>query len=182
MRLALRAVWRIRLDEVVWKYFQTKKSPFFYFLLYRLFLYSIMKRQSSHRSWRAVDVSMRKTLHGSDFSRFWITCEKKKIEKNSKFFHFISIDLGKSTQLLGTNLQQFLLKNFLLGNETLLQYYHEQVFREVDRTKKLSDAELVVKLAGSSVGERIFRHLNLKFTFPLKRKHMLMGKLEDWLF
>ena len=87
--------------------------------------------------------------------------------------------MGKSSQLLGTNLQQFLLKNFLLGNETLLQYYHEQVFREVDRTKKLSDAELVVKLAGSSVGERIFRHLNLKFTFPLKRKHMLMGKLED---
>ena len=29
----------------------------------------------------------------------------------------------------------------------------------VDRAKKLSDAELIVKLASSSVGERIFRDL-----------------------
>ena len=46
-----------------------------------------------------------------------------------------------------------------LVNETLLQHYHEQVISVVDRTKKLSDAELIVKLASSSVGDRIFRDL-----------------------
>ena len=51
------------------------------------------------------------------------------------------------------------LKAMELGNETLLQYYHEQVISVVDRAKKLSDAELIVKLASSSVGERIFRDL-----------------------
>ena len=37
-----------------------------------------------------------------------------------------------------------------LRNEILLQYYHEQVTIVVDRTKKLSNAELIVKLASSS--------------------------------
>ena len=46
-----------------------------------------------------------------------------------------------------------------LVNETLLQHYHEQVISVVDRAKKLSDAELIVKLASSSVGDRIFRDL-----------------------
>ena len=39
------------------------------------------------------------------------------------------------------------LKAMELENETLLQYYHEQVISVVDRAKKLSDAELIVKLA-----------------------------------
>ena len=46
-----------------------------------------------------------------------------------------------------------------LVNETLLQHYHEQVISVVDRAKKLSDAELIGKLASSSVGDRIFRDL-----------------------
>ena len=45
------------------------------------------------------------------------------------------------------------LKAMEFGNETLLQCYHEQVINVVDRAKKLSDAELIVKLASSSVGK-----------------------------
>ena len=51
------------------------------------------------------------------------------------------------------------LKSMKLGNETLLQYYHEQVIGVVDRAKKVSHAELIVKLARNSVGERIFKDL-----------------------
>ena len=66
-----------------------------------------------------------------------------------------------------------------LGHEILFQYYHEQVISVVDRSKKLSDAKLIIKLASNSIGKRIFRDLKLKFTFSLKRKHLLMGKMED---
>ena len=45
------------------------------------------------------------------------------------------------------------LKAMKLRNETLLQYYHEKVISVVDRAKDLLDAELIVKLASSSVGE-----------------------------
>ena len=50
------------------------------------------------------------------------------------------------------------LKAMELGKETLLKYNHEQVISVVDRAKILSDAELIVKLASSSVGERILIH------------------------
>ena len=40
----------------------------------------------------------------------------------------------------------------------------------VDRAKKLSDAELIVKLASSSVGERIFRVLRSKIYIPYEEK------------
>ena len=53
---------------------------------------------------------MRRTLHGPDFLGFRITYEKKKMECSSEFFNFIPIDLRKSSQLLGTNLKQCLLK------------------------------------------------------------------------
>ena len=43
------------------------------------------------------------------------------------------------------------LKAMKLGNVTLLQYYHEQVISVVDRARKLSDAELIVKLTRNSV-------------------------------
>ena len=43
------------------------------------------------------------------------------------------------------------------GDEILTQYYHEHLINSVDRAKKLSDAELIVKLASSSVREAIFR-------------------------
>ena len=43
------------------------------------------------------------------------------------------------------------------GDEILTQYYHEHVINSVDRAKKLSDAEIIVKLASSSVREGIFR-------------------------
>ena len=62
------------------------------------------------------------------------------------------------------------LKAMELGNETLLQYYHEQVISVVDRAKKLSDAELIVKLASSSVGERIFRDLRSEIYIPSEEK------------
>ena len=45
------------------------------------------------------------------------------------------------------------------GNDILTQYYHEHVINSVDRAKKLSDAELIVKLASSSLREGIFRDL-----------------------
>ena len=43
----------------------------------------------------------------------------------------------------------------------------------------LSDAELIIKLASNIVLECIFRYLRSEFPFPLKRKHLLMGKMED---
>ena len=62
------------------------------------------------------------------------------------------------------------LKAIGLGNETLLQYYHEQVISMVDRAKKLSDAELIIKLASSSVGEHIFRDLRSETYIPSEEK------------
>ena len=62
------------------------------------------------------------------------------------------------------------LKAMELGNETLLQHYHEQVISVVDRAKKLSDAELIVKLASSSVGERIFRDSRSEIYIPSEEK------------
>ena len=52
----------------------------------------------------------------------------------------------------------------------LLQHYHEQVISVVDRVKKLSDAELIVKLASSSVGESIFRDLRSEIYIPSEEK------------
>ena len=46
-----------------------------------------------------------------------------------------------------------------LENEILLQYHCEKLTSVVDKAKKLSDAELIIKLASSSVGERIFRDI-----------------------
>ena len=62
------------------------------------------------------------------------------------------------------------LKAMKLENETLSQHYHEQVISVVDRAKKLSDAELIVKLASSSVGERIFRDLRSEIYIPSEEK------------
>ena len=45
------------------------------------------------------------------------------------------------------------------GDDILAQYYHEHVINSVDKAKKLSDAELIVKLASSSVREGIFKDL-----------------------
>ena len=59
-----------------------------------------------------------------------------------------------------------------LENETLLQYYHEQVISVVDRAKKLSDAELIVKLPSSSVGERIFRDLRSEIYILSEEKNI----------
>ena len=43
------------------------------------------------------------------------------------------------------------LKAMKFGNEILLQYYHGQVISVIGRAKKLSNAELIVKLASSNV-------------------------------
>ena len=61
------------------------------------------------------------------------------------------------------------LKAMKLGNETL-PYCHGQVISVVDRAKKLSDAELIVKLASSGVGERISRHLQSEIYIPSEEK------------
>ena len=63
-----------------------------------------------------------------------------------------------------------------LRNEILLQYYHEQVTIVVDRTKKLSNAELIVKLASSSAGERIFRDSRSEIYIPFEEKTFADGK------
>ena len=62
------------------------------------------------------------------------------------------------------------LKAMELGNENLLQYYHEHVISVVDRAKKLSDSELIVKLASSSVGGRIFRDLRSEMFISSEEK------------
>ena len=62
------------------------------------------------------------------------------------------------------------LKAIKLENETLSQYYHEQLISVVDRAKKLSDAELIVKLASSSVGEHIYRDLRSEIYIPSEEK------------
>ena len=62
------------------------------------------------------------------------------------------------------------LKAMKLENETLSKYYHEQVISVVDRAKKSSYAELIVKLASSSVGERIFRDLRSEIYIPSEEK------------
>ena len=62
------------------------------------------------------------------------------------------------------------LKAMKLRNETLLRYYYEQVISVVDSAKKLSDAELIVKIANSSVGERILRDLRSEIYIPSEEK------------
>ena len=57
-----------------------------------------------------------------------------------------------------------------LGNEILLQQYHDQVISVIDRAKKMSDTELIIKLASSSVGERIFKDLRSKVQIPSEEK------------
>ena len=62
------------------------------------------------------------------------------------------------------------LKVMKLGNEILLQYYHEQVISVVDRVKKLLDTELIIELANSNVGERIFKDLRSEIYIPSEEK------------
>ena len=63
-----------------------------------------------------------------------------------------------------------------LGNEILLQNYHEQVISVVDRAKKLPDAELIIKLASSSVGERNFRDLRSEIFISSEEKTSANGE------
>ena len=46
-----------------------------------------------------------------------------------------------------------------------------QVTSVVHRGKKLSDGELIIKLASSSVGERIFRDLRSEIYIPSEKKN-----------
>ena len=43
-------------------------------------------------------------------------------------------------------------------------------YSAVDRAKKLSNADLIIKLASSSVGERIFRDLRSEIYIPSEEK------------
>ena len=82
----------------------------FIYLFLFLGLFSVIKRKSSRRRWRAVYISLKRTIHGFAFLRFFDYLKKKRMESSSECFNFISIDLGQSNQLLRTNLQQCLLK------------------------------------------------------------------------
>ena len=68
------------------------------------------------------------------------------------------------------------LKVMKLGNETLAQYSHEQVISMIDRAKKLSDPELIVKLASSSVGKHIFRDLRSEIYISSEEKTSADGE------
>ena len=57
-----------------------------------------------------------------------------------------------------------------LGNEILLQYYHEQVISVADKAKKSSDAKPIIKLVSSSVGEHVFRDLIAEIYIPSEEK------------
>ena len=48
--------------------------------------------------------------------------------------------------------------------------FDEELISVVDSAKKLSDAELIVKLASSSVGERIFRDLKSEIYISSEEK------------
>ena len=48
--------------------------------------------------------------------------------------------------------------------------FDEELISVVDSAKKLSDAELIVKLASSSVGERIFRDLRSEIYISSEEK------------
>ena len=56
------------------------------------------------------------------------------------------------------------------------QYYHGQVFSVVGRAKKLPDPELIIKLASSSVGDRIFRDLRSVINIPSEEKTSADGE------
>ena len=83
--------------------------------------------------------------------------------KSCAFFQFVLGNTGKMSC-------DKVLKVMKLGNESLLQYYHERVTSVVDRAKNLSNAELIIKLASSSVGERIFRDLRSEIYIPSEEK------------
>ena len=68
------------------------------------------------------------------------------------------------------------LKAMKLGNEILSQYYHKKVRSVVDRAKKLSDVELIIKFASSSVGKRIFRDLRAEIYIPSEEKKSANGE------
>ena len=57
-----------------------------------------------------------------------------------------------------------------LGNEILLQYNLGQVISVAHTAKKLFYATLMIKLASSSVGERIFRDLISEIYEPSEEK------------
>ena len=57
---------------------------------------------------------------------------------------------------------------------------HEQVII-VDRAKKLSDAELIIKLASSSVGECIFRDLRVEIYISSEEKTSSNGEINGRL-
>ena len=52
----------------------------------------------------------------------------------------------------------------------MLQYHHDQVINVVDGAKNLSDVELIIKSASSSVGERIFCDLGSEIYIPSEEK------------
>ena len=62
------------------------------------------------------------------------------------------------------------------GSEILLQYYHKRVISVADRARKLSDTELIIKLASSSIRERIFRELRSETYIPSKEKTSANGQ------
>ena len=56
---------------------------------------------------------------------------------------------------------------------------NKQLIRVVDRAKKLSDVELIIKLTSSNIGERIFRDLTSETYISSEEKTSDDGEMED---
>ena len=56
---------------------------------------------------------------------------------------------------------------------------NKQLISVVDRAKKLSDVELIIKLTSSNIGERIFRDLTSETYISSEEKTSDDGEMED---
>ena len=119
VRLAWRAVCRIRLDEVVWKYSQKEKNcPFIWYFAFT-FNTSIIKRKSICRRWRAGYISKRRTIQISDFLGFFDYLLAKEdgvqfrvLQLHSHWFGIIYSQLfGTSLSWISCAYFQFVLRN-----------------------------------------------------------------------
>ena len=63
-----------------------------------------------------------------------------------------------------------------------MQYYREQDISVKDRVKELSDADLIIKLGISSVGECIFRNLRSEIYIPSEEKTSAVSDGENRRF
>ena len=172
------------LEKVVWKYCQREKLS-----IYLTFAFIF----NGERKWRTLYISMRRTLHGFDFSGYFDYLQEKEngvqfrsLQLHSHWFRITQWITWYRFALVSIKacwiscaFFQFVLritkkwscdKAVKLGNEILLQYYHEQVISVADKAKKSSDAKPIIKLVSSSVGEHVFRDLIAEIYIPSEEK------------